>query len=75
MTRLLVVEPAINLKIVSAHGARRYEIVTAKWARALSSHQCIEPYLVLLYVVMPDLNGYEVCRRLLQRANLGHCRS
>ncbi|MEO7912375.1 MAG: response regulator [Roseiflexaceae bacterium] len=74
MTRILVVDDSpINLKLVSAALTPvGYEIVTAQNGReALQRVEGIEPDLVILDVMMPELNGYEVCRRLRQRANLG----
>jgi pilus assembly protein CpaE len=74
MTRILVVDDSpINLKLVSAALAPvGYEIITAQNGReALQRVEGIEPDMVILDVMMPELNGYEVCRRLRQRANLG----
>ena len=74
MTRILVVDDSpINLKLVSAALIPAgYEIVTAPNGReALQRVEGIEPDMVILDVMMPELNGYEVCRRLRQRANLG----
>jgi len=74
MTRILVVDDSpINLKLVSAALAPAgYEIITAPNGReALQRIEGIQPDLVILDVMMPELNGYEVCRRLRQRANLG----
>jgi pilus assembly protein CpaE len=75
MTRILVVDDSpINLKLVSAALMPvGYEIVTAPNGReALQRVEGIAPDMVILDVIMPELNGYEVCRRLRQRANLGH---
>src|SRR6476620_2531872 len=74
MTRILLVDDSpINLKLVSvALAPAGYEIVTAQNGReALQRVEGIEPDMVILDVMMPELNGYEVCRRLRQRANLG----
>src|SRR5215207_5931732 len=75
MTRILVVDDSpINLKLISAALMPvGYEIVTAQNGReALQRVEGIAPDMVILDVMMPELNGYEVCRRLRQRANLGH---
>lgn len=67
MTRVLVVDDsAFNLKLVSATLAPAgYEIVTVSGgAEALSRVESIQPNLIILDVMMPDLNGYEVCRQL-----------
>ncbi len=74
MTRILVVDDSpINLKLVSAAlTPAGYEIITAQNGReALQRVEGIEPDMIILDVMMPELNGYEVCRRLRQRANLG----
>jgi pilus assembly protein CpaE len=74
MTRILVVDDSpINLKLVSAAlTPAGYEIITAQNGReALQRIEGIEPDLVILDVMMPELNGYEVCRRLRQRAHFG----
>ncbi|RRR68384.1 MAG: response regulator [Candidatus Viridilinea halotolerans] len=42
-----------------------YEVVTAtKGSEALERLESLHPDLVLLDVLMPDLDGYEVCRRI-----------
>ena len=47
---------------------RGYEVVSAADGRAaLELAESTDPDLVLLDVVMPELDGYEVCRRLRER--------
>jgi len=73
MTRILVVDDsAFNLKIVSATLAPvGYEVVMANGGtEALDRVDTIQPDLIILDVMMPDLNGYEVCRRLRRKANM-----
>jgi pilus assembly protein CpaE len=73
MTRIFVVDDsAFNLKIVSATLAPAgYEIVTANGGtEALERVDAIQPDLIILDVMMPDLNGYEVCRRLRRKSNM-----
>ncbi len=65
--RILVVDDsAMNLKIVAASLAPAgYEIVLAhNGHEALERAAAQQPDLVILDVMMPDLDGYEVCRRL-----------
>jgi class 3 adenylate cyclase len=65
--RILVVDDTpMNLKllegVLTGHG---YEVVTAaSGAGALERVRDDQPDLVLLDVVMPEMSGYEVCRRL-----------
>jgi pilus assembly protein CpaE len=65
--RILVVDDsAMNLKVVSASLAPAgYELVTAQNGReALERAETVQPDLIILDVQMPEMNGYEVCRRL-----------
>jgi adenylate cyclase len=49
-----------------------YAVVTASGGReALEKVESERPDLVLLDVMMPDLNGYDVCRRIRQNPALG----
>ena len=68
--KILVVDDDIeSVKLVGLMLQRRgYEIIAAQsGAQALVKTQEEEPDLVILDVMMPDMDGYEVCRRL--RAN------
>ncbi|MDZ7271963.1 MAG: PleD family two-component system response regulator [candidate division KSB1 bacterium] len=65
--RILIVDDmAANLKLLRSHlSGQGYEVVSAQSGRealAAIDHQL--PDLVLLDVVMPDMDGFEVCRRL-----------
>ena len=67
--RILVVDDeAINLKLVSRLlEMEGYEVITAQSGDA--SLRLIEqtpPDMALLDVMMPDMDGYELCRRLRQ---------
>lgn len=67
MPRILVVDDsAINLKLITAALAPTgYEVVTASSGReALERAPAVQPDLIILDVMMPDLNGYDVCRQL-----------
>src|SRR6266540_1953375 len=67
MTRILVVDDStFNLKIITASlTPSGYEVVTANNGReALDCVDAMLPDLIILDVMMPELNGYEVCRRL-----------
>ncbi|HSE92382.1 MAG TPA: response regulator [Methylomirabilota bacterium] len=68
--RLLVVDDTPNnVKLLAdLLRARGYEVATASsGAEALARVETERPDLVLLDVVMPEMSGYEVCRRI--RAN------
>src|SRR5690349_20289346 len=73
MTRILVVDDsAINLKLITASlTPLGFEMVTANNGReALDRIDAIQPDLIILDVMMPELNGYEVCRRLRRKPTM-----
>jgi pilus assembly protein CpaE len=75
MTRIFVVDDSVfNLKIITAALAPTgYEIVTANGGvEALDRVDAVQPDLIILDVIMPDLNGYEVCRRLRRKPTTTH---
>jgi PAS domain S-box-containing protein len=62
---LLVDDHATNLQILSLLLEREYAIVTAQnGLEALNVAERQQPDLLLLDIMMPDLDGFEVCRRL-----------
>ncbi|MFQ3679188.1 MAG: response regulator, partial [Pseudanabaenaceae cyanobacterium] len=71
-TILLVDDNLSNLKLLSnVLEARGYLLRAANNGRmALMSASAVPPDLVLLDINMPDLDGYEVCRRLKQNPAL-----
>jgi pilus assembly protein CpaE len=69
-TKILIVDDDIEaVKLIGLMLERRgYVIIAAQsGAQALAKAQAEEPGLIILDVMMPDMDGYEVCRRL--RAN------
>ncbi len=67
LAKLLVVDDTPkNVKLLAdILTARGYTVVTAaSGAEALSQVEAERPDLVLLDVVMPEMSGYEVCRKL-----------
>jgi pilus assembly protein CpaE len=75
MTRILVVDDSpFNLKIITASlSPSGYELITANNGReALERADAIQPDLIILDVMMPDLDGYEVCRRLRRKPTMAH---
>jgi diguanylate cyclase (GGDEF)-like protein len=69
-TILLVDDAVANLEALNAVLGNDYELIfatTGKEAIDLARDQ--RPDLILLDVMMPDLNGYEVCRKLKDDVN------
>ena len=73
--RVLVVDdvPA-NVKILEAKlTAEYFEVLTAPHGRAaLDIAQAEQPDIILLDVMMPEMDGFEVCRRLKADARTAH---
>ena len=73
--RVLVVDdvPA-NVKILEAKlTAEYFEVLTASHGRAaLEIAQAEQPDIILLDVMMPEMDGFEVCRRLKADARTAH---
>jgi len=67
MAKILVVDDTpLNVKLLADRlSANGYDIATASsGAEALEKVEQWQPDLVLLDVVMPGMNGYEVCRKI-----------
>ena len=65
--RILVVDDEEDLAelISSALGFAGYEVVTAaRGLEALATILTFDPHLVVLDVMLPDIDGFEVCRRM-----------
>ncbi|MBX9915142.1 MAG: two-component system response regulator [Pseudomonadaceae bacterium] len=64
-TLLVVDDTPANLTLISELLAEQYHVrVATSGEKALSLAQRSLPDLILLDVMMPDMDGYEVCRRL-----------
>jgi pilus assembly protein CpaE len=75
MARIFVVDDsAFNLKIISASLTPvGHEVITAQSGQeALERVDAVQPDLIILDVMMPDLTGYEVCRRLRRKITCVH---
>jgi DNA-binding response OmpR family regulator len=69
--RVLIVDDEANIVAALEYLLRRsgYEVsVAATGDEALRQVEAIAPDLVLLDVMMPQKSGYEVCRRIRERA-------
>jgi pilus assembly protein CpaE len=66
MRILAVDDDPITLKLVAVTLARAgYEVLTAKDGKeALTRVESLQPDLIILDVMMPGMDGYEVCRRV-----------
>ncbi|MBW4563242.1 MAG: EAL domain-containing protein [Mojavia pulchra JT2-VF2] len=63
---LLIDDMANNLRVLSSLLAREgYNVRKAlNWQMALTACQTVLPDLILLDIMMPEVDGYEVCQRL-----------
>lgn len=74
-TRILVVDDdAVNRKVVSVTLSKvGYKVLTApNGPEALEQVDSIQPNLIILDVMMPGMDGYEVCRRLRLKPSFTH---
>lgn len=72
--KVLVVDDEQSISSAIAYALRRegYEVDTAAdGEEALSKVQSFRPMVLVLDVMMPKLNGYDVCRRLENRHDIG----
>ena len=73
--RVLVVDDIWpNIKMLEAHlRSQYYEVLTAgSGAEALEKTEKESPDIILLDVMMPEMSGFEVCRRLKANPQLSH---
>ncbi len=66
MTKILVVDDEhFNIEIILGLLPKEYEIISASDGKmALAKVEETSPDMILLDVIMPELNGFEVCRKL-----------
>ncbi len=73
--RILVVDDnPLNVKLLAARLAREYYAVTTanNGTEALAAARADAPDLILLDVMMPDIDGFETCRRLRADSRTRH---
>jgi len=73
--KILIVDDDIDsLKLIGLMLQRQgYTIIPAQsGAQALALAESEQPVLMLLDVMMPDMDGYEVCRRMRRNPQLAH---
>ncbi|RMF35375.1 MAG: DNA-binding response regulator, partial [Chloroflexi bacterium] len=73
--RILVVEDDVDTaEMLTAYfEAQGYEVLSAAWGEdALRMTQEVVPDLVVLDIRLPDIDGYEVCRRLRSHRRTEH---
>lgn len=64
---LAVDDEPVNVKLITAILENDYEIIPAYSGReALEKISSSKPDIVLLDIMMPEVNGYEVCRKIKQ---------
>ncbi len=69
MTKVLVVDDEpVNVKLITANLENDYEIIPAYSGKeALEKIKSENPDIVLLDIMMPEINGYEVCKKIKQQ--------
>lgn len=73
--RLLVVEDDVDIAnlLKTFFTTQGYEVEIAnRGSEALEKTRRILPHLIILDIVLPDLDGFEVCRQLRTHARTGH---
>jgi pilus assembly protein CpaE len=70
ITRILIVDDEFPIRYLVEHALRRkgYEVVAAKdGPSAVKLASACQPDVIVLDIMMPDMDGYDVCRRLKNR--------
>ncbi len=75
--KILIVDDEMAMRFLLEGQIRRagYQVATAaSGAEALTSAETFQPDLVLLDLMMPGMNGFDVCTQIRQRPALAHTR-
>jgi adenylate cyclase len=68
---LVVDDKEMNIELIEAHLSPQYDVIPARSGEeALEKVKLSPPDLVLLDIMMPGIDGYEVCRRLKEHPKI-----
>lgn len=73
MAKILVVDDEASIVTMLAYNLKKegYDVVTAEDGEvALEKFESENPDLLLLDIMMPKMDGYEVCRKLREKSNV-----
>ncbi|MBQ7266006.1 MAG: response regulator transcription factor [Firmicutes bacterium] len=73
MSKILVVDDEASIVTLVAYNLKKegYEVITAdNGEAALELYEKENPDIVLLDIMMPVMDGYEVCRKIRQKSNV-----
>ncbi len=73
--RLLIVEDDVDINTMLRifFGSQGYDVDTAfRGMEALERTRQVMPHLIVLDIMLPDIDGYEVCRNLRKNARTSH---
>ena len=73
MAKILVVEDEASIVTMLAYNLKKegYDVVTAEDGEvALEKFESENPDLLLLDIMMPKMDGYEVCRKIREKSNV-----
>lgn len=73
MAKILVVDDEVSIAAMLAYNLKKegYEVVTAEDGEvALEKFENENPDLLLLDIMMPKMDGYEVCRKIREKSNV-----
>ena len=73
MAKILVVDDEASIVTMLAYNLKKegYDVVTAEDGEvALEKFESENPDLLLLDIIMPKMDGYEVCRKIREKSNV-----
>ena len=73
MSKILVVDDEASIVTMLAYNLKKegYDVVTAEDGEvALEKFESEKPDLLLLDIMMPKMDGYEVCRKIREKSNV-----